>query len=520
MRLLRTILSNPFAFFGFLTATSSLVFGIFVLAQSSNRKIGRAWFVFTLSVAGWGLGEVWIANAHTPAMALFDWRWTYAAAIIWIPVLFYRFVRVFCGQSGSSVLIQSLIAVVFSALTPTDLFFSGVRFAFSSLYYGFPGPAYVACVTWWCGLIVYSHWVLWRNYRAAPESKKNQLKYFFLATAVGYTGGLLGFIPKLNIADIYPWGYLTTSLYPVIMSYAILKFNLMDIRIFIRRAALLAGLYIGLVLVAGSVLLSFHLMKGKTWAGGNWEETALVSLILSAGPFLYAYFVRRSAYFHESTLAGITHEMKSPLAAIDSALELLRSHNESLSDRKQIPDYIDMIERNTTRLRQFVDTFLTTSGHRTSGNPLIASVVVQSVVQQAVAAYESAALKKGLALSINMPTEPIIAEIDTKKIEQALSNIVSNAIKFSDEGKITVTVKTTEVDVSISVKDEACGIPASELPQVFDRFFQGKSRRGGTGLGLAISQLWVEAHGGRIWAESEGEGKGTTVTFTLPAFHK
>ncbi len=111
-------------------------------------------------------------------------------------------------------------------------------------------------------------------------------------------------------------------------------------------------------------------------------------------------------------------------------------------------------------------------------------------------------------------------EVDRGKIATALSNLVKNAIMFTDEnGHVFVTGELVPGYVKVSVIDDGIGIPAKDLPYIFDRFFQVEShltrRHGGMGLGLSVAKAMVEIHGGRIWAESM-EGKGSNFTFLLP----
>ncbi len=125
------------------------------------------------------------------------------------------------------------------------------------------------------------------------------------------------------------------------------------------------------------------------------------------------------------------------------------------------------------------------------------------------------AKQKGLDLVFQ---EIVIAdvEVDQEKIRQVISNLLSNAIKFSEHGAIKIHLKSTSRDYIVSFVDEGCGIPPGDIERIFDRFHQGCHAQQGSGIGLTIAKAWVEAHGGKIWAESDGEGKGTTVTFTLP----
>jgi two-component system, OmpR family, sensor histidine kinase VicK len=110
---------------------------------------------------------------------------------------------------------------------------------------------------------------------------------------------------------------------------------------------------------------------------------------------------------------------------------------------------------------------------------------------------------------------------DEKRIYQVMQNLITNAVKYSpDGGCITLSAGIDRHELVVSVADQGLGLPATEIVKVFDRFHRVQSEVlrgiGGTGLGLAICKGLVEAHGGRIWAESEGEGTGSTFRFTLP----
>jgi signal transduction histidine kinase len=126
-----------------------------------------------------------------------------------------------------------------------------------------------------------------------------------------------------------------------------------------------------------------------------------------------------------------------------------------------------------------------------------------------------------------MPRSLPAVRADARRVEQVLYNLLDNAIKYSpDGGRVDVRAEASDEEVTVSVIDEGLGIPANELPNLFERFYRGTGARtrgiGGTGLGLAICRGIVLAHGGRIWAESPaadhraGESRGTAIRFTLP----
>ena len=124
-------------------------------------------------------------------------------------------------------------------------------------------------------------------------------------------------------------------------------------------------------------------------------------------------------------------------------------------------------------------------------------------------------------LGLEWPVEDPLVSADQRRIYQVVQNLLTNAVKYSPHGGgISMSACTRGRELVVSITDQGLGIPAMELDRIFDRFHrvQGEVSRGigGTGLGLAICKGLVEAHGGRIWAESEGVGKGSTFRFTLP----
>jgi signal transduction histidine kinase len=123
---------------------------------------------------------------------------------------------------------------------------------------------------------------------------------------------------------------------------------------------------------------------------------------------------------------------------------------------------------------------------------------------------------KGLKLQFNAPAEPLNMEGDEAKIRQVISNLLSNATKFSDKGVIRVDLKEEKGQILCSVSDQGPGIAKENLEKVFDRFFQEKKSTRGAGLGLAIAKAWVEAHGGKIWVETSSLLQGTRINFFLP----
>src|SRR5215472_6771745 len=243
---------NLFALSGLLTGLSSLAFGYFVYWKGAHRPLNRLWFIFTVSVAVWGFGGMWIALASTPNQALWAWRLAFACGVVWIPIFFHHFVRTFCNLPGRAFMFFAYATgIAVFPLCFTNLFFSDVRFAFSSFYFSLPGAIFPLFTVWWVMMVVYSHYLLYKMHRVTLGLRRRQIEYFFLATAIGYAGGSLDYLPIFGV-DLYPYGNFAIVLYPMIMTYAIVQYRLMDIAVVVNK-----GLVYGFVLLL--VLIPMYL---------------------------------------------------------------------------------------------------------------------------------------------------------------------------------------------------------------------------------------------------------------------
>jgi two-component system phosphate regulon sensor histidine kinase PhoR len=143
---------------------------------------------------------------------------------------------------------------------------------------------------------------------------------------------------------------------------------------------------------------------------------------------------------------------------------------------------------------------------------------VADVVLPPVERLQPQAERGGLTVVVDLPAglPPVLADVE--RVQQVVANLVHNAVKFTPSGgQVTLSAEPVGQEMVISVRDTGVGIPTDDLPRIFERFYKADRARsgGGTGLGLAIARHIVQAHGGRIWAEST-EGRGSTFYFSLP----
>jgi hypothetical protein len=157
---------------GLALAIVSLAFGVFVLFKTKNRKLGRAWFAFTVAVAAWGVGTVWISAATTTREGLLAWRLTYVFGVLWIAPLLLHFNLVFVGRAGSIWLwLNYVVGAAFALQIQSPLFFRGTRIAFNSIHWIVVGPLYPLFIVWWVIVVSASLWLLVRTFHLSSSLK-------------------------------------------------------------------------------------------------------------------------------------------------------------------------------------------------------------------------------------------------------------------------------------------------------------------------------------------------------------
>ncbi|MCU1415321.1 MAG: sensor histidine kinase [Microbacteriaceae bacterium] len=216
----------------------------------------------------------------------------------------------------------------------------------------------------------------------------------------------------------------------------------------------------------------------------------------------------------------ISHELRTPLSSILGYLELMRDDEESPLSTEQM-QYLGVAERNAHRLLRLVGDLLFTAQVSSGRFPLDVSLVaLGDVVNASVISAKPNAANAGVDLVLDGSVKSIVVRGDAVRLGQACDNLISNAIKFTPRGgTVTVSVGTNAEDAIITVRDTGMGIPASELDQLYARFFRASTATRnavpGVGLGLTITKAIVTAHEGELDVESE-EGVGTAFSLSLP----
>jgi two-component system phosphate regulon sensor histidine kinase PhoR len=226
--------------------------------------------------------------------------------------------------------------------------------------------------------------------------------------------------------------------------------------------------------------------------------------------------VRRLETVRRDFISNLSHELRTPLASLKALTETLQSG--ALTDEEAAPRFLGRIVTEVDALTQMAQELLDLSKIESGQVELVLRKVdPMAALRSACDRMRVQAERAGVNLTVETAT-PSNVQADTSRLEQALVNLIHNAVKFTRRGGF-VTLSANEEDgaVVFAVRDTGVGIPSDELSRIFERFYRvEKSRTGsGTGLGLSIAKHIVEAHGGKIWAESE-VGHGSVFYFVIP----
>jgi signal transduction histidine kinase len=291
------------------------------------------------------------------------------------------------------------------------------------------------------------------------------------------------------------------------------------------------GRSIAFFITLGACLVAIAVALNVSWILLNLREIALLVfgviffLLIITGLVLNTIFlireIRRNEQ-HDAFINAVTHELKTPLASIRLYLETLQRHD---LDEKKRREFYDVMLADNDRLVQTVEQVLRAgkAGHRRRKlnlRKVDIAELAQECVELARVRYDLNADSLSFVESANGERPQVRADAD--ELRGAISNLLDNAVKYSVKD-VQIAVQVEPIDdkkVAVRIKDNGIGIPSAQLKRIFKRFYRvpGRvmGRIKGTGLGLFIVRSVVERHGGKVFAESEGRGKGSRFTIQLP----
>ncbi|HLF17577.1 MAG TPA: ATP-binding protein [Candidatus Omnitrophota bacterium] len=282
-----------FSFSGILLSGTSLIL-IVILLRYGRSSVHRTWALFNTTVAVWGIFAFLIGKEKNPDDALLWWRFAHIS-ISFIPVFLYHFVFLLCKRKNNKwIIFVYLQAVIFSSLSFTPILFSTVRLTDTNFYYAIPSASYIYFLIMWMCLVAISHIHLFREYFRSEGIRRNQILYLFIGSVVGFSGGITNFMVAYS-QPVYPSGNFTIPIYSLIVTYAILKYRLLDITVAITRTGIFLAVYS--VVLGLPFALAFGAQKYLIKIYDlNWWIIPLGSstILATVGPYIYLFIQKKA----------------------------------------------------------------------------------------------------------------------------------------------------------------------------------------------------------------------------------
>lgn len=489
---------------------ASLGFGLFVYSKNRTSPLNRLWFLFSASVAVWGLALYGVTSTSNVQTA-FYWQYLLDVMGIFIPVLYFFFVSNLLGlQNDAQRAVVGWLGILLIALSFTTWFKTGLQDNLGFFWIE-PGKWYFLFPLFFAGLVLYSIYLLAHQYhQTSGVQLKQQIKYQLLGALIGFGGGMTNFLPQLF--DIFPFGNYIITLYVLFIGYSVVSNRLFNLKT------------VAIELFAGGASLVFLINLLVSETPRDWFMRFVFFLLTLFFSFLMIRFVHRIEKLSEDKskfVSFASHEIRNPLTFIKGAsANILEGDFGGVSD--ELKDNLQKIFVRANEVLALVEQYLNKS--RIELGQLkyeMTEFDVRSLISQIVKIYQSIAAQAGVALSFAVDEhQHYMLHGDQAKLKEVFNNLIDNAIKFSPKGKVAVSLSRDNEKISVKITDTGIGIPPEQIPLLFREFSRAgnasQSQISGTGLGLFLSKTFVEAHHGKIWAESEGADKGATFSVEVP----
>jgi len=529
----------------------SLLLGLWILLADPRNKINRSFFAVSVCILLWNLFGYLGYRSTLGSEAILFFRINYAAVSLYF-IAFYYFTVFFPITIDHRLKYLDKIVVVLGIFFTivslfTDLIIKDVTYPAIgklSLKTGSLGNLFYIFTFI---LTLYVLFNLIKKYKIISSEQKAKVKYFLVGIITyAFLNVLFNIIVSVSYPDDYKFtqfGDFSAIFFLGFAAYAIMKHQLFNIKV-IATEAIVILLSLGLLVeVSLSNGLSEGLIKAIVWILATYGGVQLIKSVrleIKQKEDLQELTKKLEATNKEVAEANealkkldkakdefisvASHELNTPLAAIEGYLSMILDEHMAKVDAKAT-QFLTRAYQSSKRLAALIMDLLNVSRIEQGRIHLqYVETNICDLVDEVVGELKIKADEKKIGIEFACPKDkPPKTWMDGARIHEVITNLTGNAIKFTDKGKVTLTVTADDKNVRVAVKDSGIGIDKEDVEKLFHKFSQVdrmENEHQGTGLGLYISKSYVDMHNGKIWAESEGEGKGTTMLFELPILDK
>lgn len=548
-------LLGAFALSGLINGFIALGLGVFIISHNWRDKVNRLYFLIILATSLWSFSYWrWLSSIDVES-ALF-WVRLLSIGSTLIPIFYFHWVVSMLNadkKEKTTVWLVYILGTIFLMFSFSDLFISGVQ---QKLFFPFwPNPGIIYhfyFFTLYACLVIYSVKLLLESYKSSVGEERKRIIYILGGTVVAFGGGLSNFFLWYNI-PIAPYTNFLVAFFPFLFGYATIRYRLFKVQVVATELFTIAiwvflfvrvlisdgfnDLLPNIILFVTVVFFGILLIRSVFKEVRQRERIEKIEKELEVAYKLEkkakedtdrAYALEKKANeelkridaYKNEFLRQAQHDLRSPLSIIMGYAELLLNGDFGKIPKKGI-DVIKRIQVVTQNKIKDVNNFLNTEQFRMGKGvvSLKSGIKILPMLEEIVNGLKYKAESKGIYIKLEKPTENIVVAADKEKLKSALFNIVDNSVKYTNKGGIKIRLEENK-SVKIEIKDTGIGIPKEKIKTLFETQFeradQAEKVATGSGVGLYLSNKIIKLHNGKVWAQSDGEGKGSTFTVELP----
>lgn len=408
--------------------------------------------------------------------------------------------------------------LLFFVINPYNFLLTSIPKMYFPNYY-VAGPYYPLMLLFFFFMIIYTFIIMRKAYVIADDINKNRIKYFSVALFLGYIIGSINFLLIYNINFDPLWGFLFIPLFSIPIAYAIINYELMDIKVIAKKAFV----YISISGVFAFILISLNYLNTLIIRSNpdfpNWISSLILSLVVSIGLIFIWRKIRETDLLKYEFINIITHKFRTPLTAIKwSSDSLLENVPENFKKD------IELIRKST---RSLVDLTNILVGVSNSDQYMfeykLDKVDLNDLVNKVLSDYLDKIDNKKIIVN-KLPEGSNFILADGHKLKFVFQTLIFNAINYNKiGGEIHFSLsKPDDKNIVLEIKDTGIGISEKEIKYMFTKFYRTNSSRKadteGMGIGLYLTKKILERHKGKIWVKSDGLEKGSTFFVSLPIY--
>lgn len=525
-------------FFPLVSALFAIALGLIIFLHGKKNRVNFTFFLFILAVSVWFVGTFMMFISRPDIEAIIFWDKFVYVGVAFIPAIMFHFGLALTGNVNRFWNGLMRIGYGFSGLF-LILIAKGMVIDGAHIYgwgaHTIALPLHTAFLAFFVTYLSLWFYLVYTRYRATSSLREQrQFRLILAGFAVLAIFGSLGFLPAYGIS-VYPVSYISGLIFTLILAYTILKLQLFNIRVV---TAELFVFVIWVLLLVQAIFVDTFEMQVLAWGVFALIVPLGVYLVRSVGKEVQQREhiekiakdlevantrLKELDQMKSEFLSIASHQLRAPITAIKGYISLIREGDYGKVP-KTMEEPLSNVFESVRVMVSSIDDYLNVS--RIEQNRMkyeISDVDIAELTTKVVAELKPLAQARKLTLSVAAPASATV-RADIGKIKQIITNLVDNAIKYTKEGKIAVTVEETADKVRVTIADTGVGLSQEDITGLFQKFKRAAGANAvntvGTGLGLYVVRLLVEGHGGKVWAESEGVGEGSRFIVELPRIAK